>query len=394
MGMKVHLQAVESLSQIAPHVRLWASNSACLTQRFPATGCDACVQACPMQVLQLDKQGFSLSGSCEECGRCAAACPSGALALQGFTLNAPVNTETRCIECQQVPESVMQAGAQRVPCLGGLTSSQLLGQLTEEGNQLRLIDHGWCLECPAGGKDTHPASAQVNTARQLLGDMGMDADRICIDYQALPLGKPRKQTPEPVLAHQLNRRGFMRHLVGQAAQLSQAAPIPKTLGEPPETDGRSRIVPTERLRSIAELQRLAGSTAALPPSLFYQVSIDRTRCAQHRICAATCPVTALRFIQDSTTSHQGGGIAFHPQLCIGCGECQRNCPEQAIRLVPEANPVRAIQPRLLSRHTMLSCFDCGREFATAQQDNDEHEPLCPACHKSWQLGQSLFGGLF
>ena len=388
--MKTHLQAVASLNQIADHARLWVSESACLSQRFPATGCDACVQNCPAQVLQLGKQGFSLSGQCDECGRCAAACPSAALALHGFSLPSATNANPVHIECQQLGDTERHPGAQQVPCLGGLKTSQLLAQLNDQGNTLHLIDRGWCQDCRSGGGEQHPAAAQVAQAQQLLAEVGLAAERIRIEHQPLPATKKHQQTQEPVLEHQVSRRGFMRHLVGQAASVNQAAPTPKTLGEPVTTDGRARIVPLERLQTIAELQRLASKEAALPARLFHQVSIQSERCQQHQICAATCPVTALRRVEDA----QGVGITFHPQLCTGCGECQRNCPEQAIELSAMTAPLQHMQPQRLNQRLLQRCFDCGYDFPAGKSATQQEDPLCPTCRKSRELGRALFGGMF
>ena len=388
--MKTHLQAVASLKQIAEHAQLWLSESACLSRRFPATGCDTCVQNCPVQVLHLGNQGFSLGGHCDECGRCAAACPSGALVLRGFSLSSPSDDSPVHIECQQLGDTERQPGAQQVPCLGGLKTSQLLAQLNEQGNTLHLIDRGWCQDCRSGGDAQHPAAVQVAQAQQLLAEVGLAAERIRIEYQPLPAAKQHKPTQEPALERQLSRRGFMRHLVGQAASVTQAAPAPKTLGEPVATDGRARIVPLERLQTIAELQRLAGKATAMPARLFYQVSIQSERCQQHQICAATCPVTALRRVEDV----QGVGIAFHPQLCIGCGECQRNCPEQAIELSAMAGPVQHMQPQRLTQKPLQQCFDCGYDFPITPRETAQDEPRCPTCCKSRELGQTLFGGMF
>jgi ferredoxin len=388
--MKTYLQAVASLTQIAEHARLWVSENACMSRRFPAIKCDACVQSCPVQVLRLGNEGFGLSGNCAECGRCAAACPSGALALDGFSLPSANDSGPIYIECQQLADSECHPGALQLPCLGGLKPSQLLAQLNDQGNTLHLIDRGWCQDCRCGGEALHPAAPQVAQAQQLLAELGLAAERIRIEYQPLPTSKQHQHTPEPVLEQQLSRRGFMRHLVGQAASVTQTAPTPKTLGEPVATDGRARIVPLERLQTIAELQRLAGKEAALPARLFHQVSIQNERCQQHHICAATCPVTALRRVEDA----QGVGIAFHPQLCTGCGECQRNCPEQAIAVLAVDEPVQHMQPQRLNQRLLQRCFDCGYDFPAAQGEAQQDEPRCPACRKSQELGQVLFGGMF
>ncbi len=390
MGMKTHLQAVESLQQIAPHARLWASNAACLSLRFPNITCASCIESCPQGVLRFGNHGHELAEGCQECGRCAAVCPTGALAAHGFSLPSANASRLIPVECQQVSPDELTPNAVQIPCLGGLKTSQLLAQLDGDGNAVALIDRGWCQDCRSGGDEAHPASGHIRHAQQLLEESGLDGGRIRLVSQPLPLAKRRDHVHEPTLQHQVSRRGFMRHLVGQAATVSQVgAPVPKTLGEPVATDGRTRIVPVERLQIIAALQRLAGKEAALPARLFYQVDIDQQRCDQHQLCAATCPVTALRRIEDE----QGVGIGFHPQLCTGCGECQYHCPQQAISLTPLNSPLTSLQPQRLSQHTLQRCFDCGHDFPGGKAAITDQDPVCPSCRKSRELGRALFGGM-
>lgn len=40
-------------------------------------------------------------------------------------------------------------------------------------------------------------------------------------------------------------------------------------------------------------------------------------------CAPVCPTEALRV-------RQGGGVRLQPELCIGCGNCVRACPFEAV----------------------------------------------------------------
>ncbi|MCX6094674.1 MAG: 4Fe-4S binding protein [Candidatus Bipolaricaulota bacterium] len=50
-------------------------------------------------------------------------------------------------------------------------------------------------------------------------------------------------------------------------------------------------------------------------------------------CARVCPTDALAL-------REGGGVRFHPELCVGCGNCRDACPFGAVSWDPvETKPL-------------------------------------------------------
>ena len=72
------------------------------------TRCDACIEACPEQILSRDNNGFPYvdfsRGECSFCGECVRVCKDGALSQQGddkpWDLRAIINTS--CLPLQGV----------------------------------------------------------------------------------------------------------------------------------------------------------------------------------------------------------------------------------------------------------------------------------------------------
>lgn len=394
--MSIRSQPLTHLTRLAPQRRLLGNGQACLAQRFAAIACRCCVDTCPVGALSVGPGGFELGGDCVECGRCAAACPTRALSLGGFRLRVPQRVSATIeVECFKVPESACGSDSVRVPCTGALSTAQFL-ELASAGVGVAVIDRDWCAGCSAGGS-LHPAVASMNEANALLEQRGAPAQqRVSFAVRPLPVGLRPDRIPEVAAPPAVSRRAFLGRLVGEVAHAREVAGGgAETIGEAPPPDGRARIVPAERLAIVAALRRIVGDGGrALPASLFRDIAIS-DRCHGHSLCATACPVAALQAREDP----EDAGIDFDPLLCIGCGLCERHCPEGALRLTPAGAGPDIERPRPLVRHRRHACFDCGATFAGprdevgCQGDEDAEATLCPACRKGRDLGSTLFSGV-
>ncbi len=45
------------------------------------TGCEKCVEACPLEAIKIENDKAVISDECVECGACIDECPNGALSL-------------------------------------------------------------------------------------------------------------------------------------------------------------------------------------------------------------------------------------------------------------------------------------------------------------------------
>ena len=394
-------RAAAAYQPLAPHASLWAAHSACLPGRFPRIACDACIGACPTGALSgsTEASGARIrlqSDTCVQCGRCVAACPTHALTLPGLQIAPPDPARSEVhLDCLRVPESGSPEGAMRVPCLGGLKTSQWLA-LVASGAAVKYLDRGWCSQCSAGGERAHlPAldaalTQLAGTALDLPGIQRLDAP--------LPHRLRQGEAPDPGLVRTVNRRAFFRQLAGQVASASQAVQgIEAALPARPAPDGTRRIRPSERLAQFAVLKALSRDRArdqdSLPPLLdLAHARIDARRCHDHGICARACPTAALSPYREGDQR----GIRFDPVSCIQCGECEALCPEQAIEIRP-ARPedIDPATPRTLTRHGTRRCGECAQDFPCNDDElSDEALPLCPQCQKGRGLFETELQRLF
>jgi len=142
---------------------------ACLPLRAPRyASCRACESVCPVKAIRVGETAIELAENCVRCGRCAAACPMGALAHPGFSVPDAPRDKLRplSVDCWKVPGKLSPEGAVRMPCLGGLSPSRMIELAAAAGSgALELLDRGWCSACSAGGGTEHPAGASLAQAR-------------------------------------------------------------------------------------------------------------------------------------------------------------------------------------------------------------------------------------
>jgi Fe-S-cluster-containing hydrogenase component 2 len=366
-------------------------DGACLRLRSRWSNCDACVAACPVDAIRIDPTQTRVTDACTGCGRCAGACPTHALESPGFRVSVPTapSGERRAvtIDCWKVPRDAAEPHAVRVPCLGGLRTSDLLALCAAAAPRaVRLLDRGWCAGCTSGGA-RHPAESSLAEARALLAEVGLAPQMLpAIESRPLPARAMPADIPRPDETASVSRRAFVRHLLGRAAAVVDTTT---------STDGSGAAVPrfvahaarprTERSRVLDALRAVAQRAGSRLPARLFASAEAPGDCRDHNVCVAQCPTGALKRYEDDHTA----GVRFDPDDCIECGLCAAACPEHAITIRAGARRTPPAGPETVTRHRLAACWGCGTRYAPREQ-----ERYCAACERSRDFAASAFRELF
>ena len=312
----------------------------CVALRSRVCSCRRCVDVCTTRAIRVEEGKLSFDEcSCTTCGACAAACPTGAIVMlcpSDKELDASLRHTLACggatatVACRHAgtiapTDTARTDGTDtcRVPCLGRVDVSLLLGLAAQGASSIELVS-GRCPAC-ANARGGAAARQVVREAQALLEACG---SQTCIEL--LERGDADKDggasgssTPMAVGT--------------DAERLVVTGPI--------KPDAQTRRlpchVPARRLRLFRNIKALGSpSSKSVQTHETFSLVIDTSACTGCGGCGFLCPTGALRLIEEDN----GGKLLAHaPALCVACGLCEQSCPRQAISSTPEVRLDRFIE---------------------------------------------------
>ena len=328
--------------------------SRCVVVRNRNASCRRCAEACPTGAIRVEGNDLAVAPEhCVGCGTCATVCPTAALESKKpddkELLRAAVAAMQANDGAAVIMDAAMQAVAEGkydpakvvvVKSLGRVDES-LIAVLAAGGATSIVLVAGPVEDASAASDRT--AQLVCDTAALLLETWGSDVS------VKLTSKLPRSVRRTEPAEFDTGRRGFfssVRDEARAAAAITAEHVVREKLGaaEPEEPqfakvaeDGTlPHFLPERRGRLLLALSNLGSpEDVMIDTRLFSHVIIDSEKCTSCQMCATFCPTEAIRKFGDAATAAETGkpfGIDHYTGRCVQCHCCEDICPTGALTL--------------------------------------------------------------
>lgn len=328
--------------------------SRCVVVRNRNASCRRCAEACPTGAILVEGNDLAVAPErCVGCGTCATVCPTAALESKKpddkELLRAAVAAMQANDGAAVIMDAAMQAAAEGkydpakvvvVKSLGRVDES-LIAVLAAGGATSVALVAGPVEDASAASDRT--AQLVCDTAALLLETWGSDVS------VKLTSKLPRSVRRTEPAEFDTGRRGFfssVRDEARAAAAITAEHVVREKLGaEEPEEPKFAKVaedgtlphfLPERRGRLLLALSNLGSpEDVMIDTRLFGHVIIDGEKCTSCQMCATFCPTEAIRKFGDAATAAETGkpfGIDHYTGRCVQCHCCEDICPAGALTL--------------------------------------------------------------
>ena len=328
--------------------------SRCVVVRNRNASCRRCAEACPTGAIRVEGNDLAVAPEhCVGCGTCATVCPTAALESKKpddkELLRAAVAAMQANDGAAVIMDAAMQAVAEGkydpakvvvVKSLGRVDES-LIAVLAAGGATSIVLVAGPVEDASAASDRT--AQLVCDTAALLLETWGSDVS------VKLTSKLPRSVRRTEPAEFDTGRRGFfssVRDEARAAAAITAEHVVREKLGaEEPEEPKFAKVaedgtlphfLPERRGRLLLALSNLGSpEDVMIDTRLFGHVVIDGEKCTSCQMCATFCPTEAIRKFGDAATAAETGkpfGIDHYTGRCVQCHCCEDICPTGALTL--------------------------------------------------------------
>lgn len=322
--------------------------SLCVSTRYRSSSCRSCLDVCPAEALVTSPWLELDADRCRSCGACTSVCRTGALSWEfqrqalraQYESKAPDAPSSVTLACREADPALADGAACVMPCLGGLSTGDLLAAAARGIERIDLVS-GDCGQCPDAAAEA-ALDLAVSAAEETMTALGAP---LVVTRIQLP-GQGPRTTATTATTPTVSRRGLFRFLARGLGQAAAGGAAPR---EPERSISalHKQVAPPESHRrlilDLAELQARRGSSAVTLPACLPLAGIAATsECDTCGLCVNYCPHGALAVVDSS--------VVTDPSRCTGCGLCAEVCPRSALRIgpalltprqFPETEPVTA-----------------------------------------------------
>lgn len=332
--------------------------SRCVVVRNRNATCRRCAEACPTGAISVEGNDLAVAPErCVGCGTCATVCPTAALESKKPDDKELLRSAVAAMQANDgaavIMDAAMQAAAEGKCDPAKVAVAKSLGRVDESliavlaaGGATSIVLVAGPVEGAAADADAaFDGTAQLvrDTAALLLETWGSDVP------VKLTTKLPRSVRLAEPAEFDTGRRGFfssMRDEARAAAAITAEHVVREKLGtdEPEEPkfakvteDGTlPHFLPERRGRLLLALSNLGEpEDIMIDTRLFGHVIIDPEKCTSCQMCATFCPTEAIRKFGDAATAAETGkpfGIDHYTGRCVQCHCCEDICPTNALTL--------------------------------------------------------------
>jgi len=358
--------ATAKLPRPAPRgAALSVAEGYCINLRGRLEACDLCQRVCHAGAITLTLDEVTIDPvACAGCGACVPACPAGAIAHDGFDLEAMI---AGAIEGGVARIGCRQAGGDfvTVPCHRMLDARMMAALFAEGAERIELAGLEACHGCPGG--DARPAlTTALRDLKKWFGEAG----------PAVMAASERGGGRNDSAAETRRAVGRRRLLRGAFGAVSEAPPKPPALSGFDDIAAAEDTGESFAARAVPYQQALSRRRTMLPFREDGPVGatgrLIGEACSGCMVCADFCPTGALN--GEAGPGHRR--VSFDPALCTNCTLCLKVCPMDAISARALRGVAAATEGRtVLFARAERECGACGRPFAP----EPEADLLCPEC---------------
>lgn len=312
----------------------------CLLCNYEKSSCRACIDACPVNAIDIEEFSIDIKDMCRKCGLCTSVCPTEAISakrlqpkrLYDAIAGAAAAYKTAYVTCTRALRRIPRENEVVVACIGDVKPEVWFSIMADYPNVSVYLPLDICTACRNAQGEEMLGDA-IATAEEWSGrGMGLE-----VDAKALTCEKSRaferkeyfdkiKQTTGLAMA-KLNPAAAAVTTVSQRIKehTKKLSALERSLSA---STGANSL---KRRRVLTQSRQLLLSTLQAHPELAPNVRVsvpecDFERCTLCGDCVEACPLRACDLVGSGT-------FTVEPTYCTGCGLCAEVCQPGALKMV-------------------------------------------------------------
>ncbi len=328
--------ASKSVSEVSVIKQIPRVNkSMCSRSRSTCDVSGLCEKLCPAQAISFSGADPQISDACIDCGICVAVCPNEAIVSYVHTPQdifdrvgrSSALYNTAYITCEHAQDTPKADNVYVVPCLGDITRAEWSFIMNAYENVSLYIPEGLCTRCQVHCGEVLYRTQILEAEKSGMYPLGLVRQADMIDTRLKP-HLEREELAVSVSKNQLEAKQRTEALekigLQKRAFRGIEASVIDTYGKVSIQGQARRLANWKKFDLLSSLlnENAAQNTPAKYPVLNPELC---TGCTQ---CARACP-------QGACEVDRRGNFHLADTLCVGCGACVGVCEESALAIICE-----------------------------------------------------------